>query len=306
MTARGIHAILYAFFDAGERLDRAAMRRQTEICLRLGVAGIAVLGLATEVAKLTEAERRTLVDWTAEDVNGSKPLGVTIAGNSVAEQLALARHAERAGADWVILQPPLAGQYGIDEYIDFFGRVADGLTVPVAVQNAPAYFGRGLGADDVARLTERHPNIRLLKGEGSAVEIARLIAATGGRLPVFNGRGGLELADNLRAGCAGFILAPDLIDHALAAFRHFEAGRIEEGDQVYAAMLPAATFAMQSLETLIAYGKRIFALRAGLTVHDRAPALRPDSFGLRLVAEHGARLGRIDHSSHASKLPFHT
>jgi 2-keto-3-deoxy-L-arabinonate dehydratase len=294
VTARGIHAMLYAFFDAGEALDRAAMRRQTAVCLGLGMAGIAVLGLATEVAKLSESERRTLIDWTAEDINGRAPFGVTVAGNSVAEQLALARHAERAGADWVILQPPVAGQYGIEEYIDFFGRVAGGLTVPVAIQNAPAYLGRGLSAADVARLVERHPNIRLIKAEGSAVEIARLIALTQGRLPIFNGRGGLELADNLRAGCAGFILAPDLIDCALGAFRHFAEGRVEEADRAYAAMLPAATFVMQSLETLIAYGKRLFALRAGLDVHDRAPAMRPDEFGLRLVAEHAGRLGTID------------
>ncbi|RUY36565.1 dihydrodipicolinate synthase family protein, partial [Mesorhizobium sp. M7A.F.Ca.US.001.04.1.1] len=58
----GIHAILYALFDANEQLDRAAMRRQVEICLATGVHGMAALGLATEVAKLTEAERRTIMD----------------------------------------------------------------------------------------------------------------------------------------------------------------------------------------------------------------------------------------------------
>lgn len=291
MTAKGIHAILYAFFDADERLDREAMRQQVEICVRLGVAGVAVLGLATEVAKLSEAERRTLIDWTAQDIAGRAPFGVTIAGNSVAEQVALARHAEAAGADWVILQPPMVGSYGMDEYIAFFGRIADALSVPVAIQNAPAYFGRGLGPADVQRLVEHHPNIKLIKGEGSAIDIARLIETTGGRLPVFNGRGGLELADNLRAGCAGFILAPDTIDIALTAYRHFEAGRDKECEEAYAAMLPATTFVMQSLETLIAYGKRLFAARAGLTVYDRAPALRPDAFGLRLIEEHAQRLG---------------
>ena len=43
----GIHAVLYALFDADERLDRAAMRRQVEHCLTAGVDGIVVLGLAT-------------------------------------------------------------------------------------------------------------------------------------------------------------------------------------------------------------------------------------------------------------------
>ena len=107
----GIHAILYAFFDAGETLDRAAMRRQVELCIAAGAHGLAALGLATEVAKLSESERRTVMDWIGEDNAGRRPLGITIFGGSVAEQVASVRHARSAGADWVILQPPMVGSY---------------------------------------------------------------------------------------------------------------------------------------------------------------------------------------------------
>ena len=95
----GIHAILYALFDRDEKLDREAMRRQVKLCLAAGVHGMAALGLATEVSKLTEAERRTIMDWTAEDTAGRVPLAFTIFGASVAEQVAQIRHAENVGAD---------------------------------------------------------------------------------------------------------------------------------------------------------------------------------------------------------------
>ncbi|RVB35471.1 dihydrodipicolinate synthase family protein, partial [Mesorhizobium sp. M7A.F.Ca.CA.001.16.1.1] len=205
----GIHAILYALFDANEQLDRAAMRRQVEICLATGVHGMAALGLATEVAKLTEAERRTIMDWTAEDTAGKVPLAFTIFGASVAEQVAQLRHAESVGADWVILQPPPVGSYGAPEYTRFFGRVAEATDLSVAIQNAPAFFGRGLSSDEIRELVTLHPNIRLIKGEGPVTDIAGLIERTEGRIPVFNGRGGLELIDNFRIGCRGMILAPD-------------------------------------------------------------------------------------------------
>ena len=84
------------FDELVERLgfgDRDAMRRQVEFCLSVGVHGIAALGLATEVAKLTELERRTIMDWAAEDTDGRVPLAFTIFGNSVAEQTAQIRHA---------------------------------------------------------------------------------------------------------------------------------------------------------------------------------------------------------------------
>jgi 4-hydroxy-tetrahydrodipicolinate synthase len=289
----GIHAIAYALFDDAEKLDRQAMRRQTELCLGLGVHGMAALGLATEVSKLTQAERLTVMEWVAEDTGGRVPLAFTIYGNSVAEQIAQVRAAEAVKADWVILQPPMVGNFAAAEYIRFFGRIADATALPVAIQNAPAYMGRGLSADDVRELIARHPNVSLIKGESTAIEAERLIAVTEGHLPVFNGRGGLEMIDNLRAGCVGLILAPDAIDYALRAYAHFRAGDEAKAEAVHREAAPAIVFVMQSIETLICYGKRLFAARAGLTVHDRAPALAPTRFGLDLVARHAAALGPL-------------
>lgn len=290
---RGIHSILYAFFDADERLDRAAMRRQVELSIASGAHGIAALGLATEVAKLSEQERFTVMDWVAEDNAGRKPLGLTIFGSSVAQQVEGARHAASVKADWIILQPPMAGGSAL-EHIRFFGRVADATDLPVAIQNAPAYLGRGLSADEIATLCRQHPNVCLLKGEGPSTDIAQVVEATGGKVPVFNGRGGLELIESLQAGCAGLVLAPDAIDHTVRVYELFVAGDLEGARAAYAKVLPTIVFVMQSIEHFICYGKRIFAHRAGgLAVHDRAPALRPTAFGLDRAREHAEALGRF-------------
>ncbi|NCT11376.1 MAG: dihydrodipicolinate synthase family protein [Rhodobacterales bacterium] len=276
----GIHCVLYALFDAEERLDRAAMRAQVEQVIAAGVDGVTVLGLATEVLKLTGDERRAIITRAAADVAGRVPLSVTIAGNSVAEQVALARYATDAGADWLILQPPLAGSYGADEYLDFFARVGTQITLPWAVQNAPAYLGRGLTDADIAALRARAPGLTHLKAECPASEIVGLIAAAGRDLIVLNGRGGMELTDNLRAGCAGFVLAPDIVDHAVRIRRLWQAGDHAGAEAAYAAALPAITFVMQSIEHLICYGKRLYGLRGGQVIHDRAPALRPTPEGI--------------------------
>ena len=231
------------------------------------------------------------MDWLAEDNAGQVRLFFTVFGASVAELVAQVGHAEAAGADWVILQPPPVGSFGAAEYIRFFGRVAAETDLPVGIQNAPAFFGRGLTAAEIAEMLTSYPNIQVLKAEGPAVDIERVIAAVAGRAPVLNGRGGLELIDNLRAGCAGLILAPDIIDHAVTAYEAWLAGREGEADQAYARLLPSANFVMNSIESLLCYGKRVFAQRAGLKVHDRGPAMRPTIFGERLVEQHAAALG---------------
>ncbi len=289
----GIYAIVYALFDAAEALDEQAMRHQVRQCLAAGVHGMAALGLATEVAKLTEAERCRVMDWVADETAGRVPLAFTIFGASVAEQIAQVRHAERVGADWLILQPPMAGRYGAATYLDFFARVMEATALPVAIQNAPAFLGFGLTAHEVVTLRERCPNFTLIKAEGTIVEIAQLLDATERRLPVFNGRAGLEMIDNLHAGCRGFVLAPDCIDHAVRIYDGFRAGRIDEAEATYRATLPAISFVMQGIEHLICYGKRLYGARVGIDIHDRQPALGPTLAGLEVTARLAAQLGPL-------------
>lgn len=145
----GIYPMPHAFFNAQGGLDKRAIQRQVQAFVDHGAHGMAVLGLGTEVNKLSDIERRQLVDW-------------------------------------------------------------------VAIQNAPEYLGVGLTPVGVKTLARNHPNFRILKGEGPALTIRQVIEETGDSVTVFNGRGGLELVDNLRAGCAGMIPASDTFDRAPA------------------------------------------------------------------------------------------
>ncbi len=280
----GVHAVLYALFQPDEALDLPAMAAQVTYCVQSGCHGITVLGLATEVMKLTLIERKALITCVSAANAGRLPFSVTIAGNSVAEQVELALFAKENGADWLILQPPMVGSYGADTYLSFFERVAAAVDLPIAVQNAPQYLGRALSAEDIARLRTRCANFVCVKSEDAAIGVQRIIAMTRGEMHILGGRGGLEMTDSLRAGCEGFVLAPDIAPVAARIFDLWHSGQIDQAEALYAQAVPAITFVMQSLEHLITYGKRIVASHAGLQVNDRAPCLAPTDFGLECAA----------------------
>lgn len=290
----GVYPMLYAFFNAQGGLDRHAVRRQVQACVGNGAHGMAVLGLGTEVNKLSDSERRQLVDWVAEELGGRLPLAVTVNAPGVDAQVEFAKFAQSRGASWVILQPPPDRGVPEDFFVRFFGAVADRVDLPVAIQNAPEYLGVGLTPAGITALAKNHPNFRILKGEGPALVIRQVIEETGGSVTVFNGRGGLELIDNLRAGCAGMIPASDNFDYQARIFDLMRAGDEAQAETVYREVLPAIVFVMQSLDTLHTYGKRVAALRLGLgPVFDRAPALAPNEFGMRCVQRYAAALGPL-------------
>ncbi len=277
----GVHCVLFALFDADGRPDRGLMRAQAVHARMAGADGIVTLGLATEVGKLSLAEKLDLIAWAAED-RGELPLSVTIAANGVAEQRELLAAATGAGAALAILQPPLAGSFGAAEHLDFVAAVGAGARISLAVQNAPQYLGRALSGADLSALRDRLPMLSHVKAELPAVDLAAFIAQAQG-LTVLNGRGGMEMTDALRVGCRGFIVAPDVLPGVRACWQAWADGDPARAEAAYAAFLPAALFGMQSLEHLACYGKRVFGLRAGLPVHDRAPAMRPTEAGLALA-----------------------
>ena len=253
-----------------------------------------MLGLATEVAKLEESERLQIVELATEEVSGKVPLAVTVYGYTVEQQIRFAGLAQSRGTDWLILQPPLVKGLSEADCLDFFGKVIDSASLPVAIQNAPEYLGVGLSVKGLMTLLERHPNFILLKGEGPAVTMAGVVQATEGKLSVFNGRGGLELTDCLRAGCIGMVPAPECVDWQIRIYELMKDGGPKaeaEAERLYREILPVIVFVMQSIEHFLCYGKRILANRLELEVHDRLPAMIPTNFGLDRVRDYAKMLG---------------
>ena len=68
----------------------------------------------------------------------------------------------------------------------------------------------------------------------------------------------------------------------------------EEAEAHYARILPTVVFVMQSLDTLVVYGKRIAAWRSGIDVlHDRRCALQPTPFGIKTAKRFAEQLGPL-------------
>jgi dihydrodipicolinate synthase/N-acetylneuraminate lyase len=286
---RGVYPILYAFFDATGALDLGAMQTQIDACLALGPDGLAVLGLATEVEKLSFAEKQAIVELTARQLGGRIPMVVTIGAPTADERSRLIRLATDNGASWLILQPPPEVERTEAALLAAFSSHMAQTTCSIAIQHAPQYLGVSLTNASFVALRQRHPHFTLLKGEGSALETAGLLDETSHGFGVFAGRGGLEWPDMIRVGAAGLIPAPEILDVQIAIWRAAECGDWDEADRLYAEALPLVTFLMQSLASFRTYGKRLLARRIGLgKVHDRAPALEPTARGLAML-DHWSR-----------------
>lgn len=297
----GVYPVLYAFHHADGAIDAEAMRRQVEHCLAAGAHGLMALGLITEVGKHTTAERHGIVSIVAEALARRRPFMVTVGEATQEGQLAFAREACGNGADVIILQPPPAIEGGEAALVRFFGRTADALACPVAIQHNPFNLAVNLSVDGLVTLARNHPNVTVLKAEGTAVETAELAERTGGQLALFAGHGGIEFLTALRGGAAGLIPAPDQLAVQVRIydlFREGSAASLAEAERLHGEVLPLIVFMIRSIGQALCYGKRFHARQIGVAVvHERPPFQAPTGFGMaeseRLFERYAALLARL-------------
>ena len=194
----GNYPMLYSFFDESGQLRLDPFRLQVDAAIANRATGIAILGLGTEVSKLTVDERISVLEVVSGRINGKKPLLVTVYGDTPTHQIAFARQAIDKGATALILQPPLIAIEDA-QLSEFFAHVISSVDCPVGIQNAPEFIGYGLSHHSLIKLAKEHSNFRIAKLECSAVSLQPVAEALRNKVMVFNGRSGLELPDNLRA-----------------------------------------------------------------------------------------------------------
>jgi 4-hydroxy-tetrahydrodipicolinate synthase len=297
MTERsiaGIYPMMFALFDREGDLSRESICTLLKAMVKHGVHGIGVLGLASEVHKLSLAERYQFMEWVAEHLNGTLPFCVTVAEPNKKMQIEFTKAAERLGARWVILQPPPVTGISELELIRYFGSVADKCTLPVAIQNAPQYLGVGISNSGLATMRRNHPNISLLKLEASAAEIAEVVDATEGGFAVFNGKAGVEIIDSLRAGCAGIIPGGESFDYLVHVYEYMKDKRADKAEELYRKILPLLTILIHSIDCYLSHGKRVLCQRLAITNDSVRPPSSPlTQFSKSMLDRYAAELGPL-------------
>jgi 4-hydroxy-tetrahydrodipicolinate synthase len=289
----GIYPMLLTFYTADDRIDPEPLRLQVEAAVRHGCHGVGVMGLGTEVNKLSTAERREVVQTVAEALAGRLPLSVTVGENTVRGQIEFGQFAAELGASWLILQPPPVSDLAEVELLRFFGKVADAVSLPIAVQNAAVYLGVQLSSAGLTSLHRQHPNVCILKTEDSADVTAKLVDETGGAFRLFVGRGGLDMIDELRAGAAGIIPGVETLDVTPRIFEEFRSGRERQAEAAYREILPTLVFLERSINHFVTASREIAARRLGIApVHHRL-AKDLSAFAQETIARCAAALGPL-------------
>lgn len=145
-------ALVTPFRDGA--LDEAAFRAFVNWQIAQGIHGLVPTGTTGESPTLSHAEHDRVVEICIEEAGGRVPVIAGAGSNSTAEAVARARHAEKAGADAVLVVTPYYNKPSQAGLYAHFKAVNDAIGIPIIIYNIPPRSVVDMTVETMARLYE--------------------------------------------------------------------------------------------------------------------------------------------------------
>ena len=194
-------------FNGDESLNEGGLRTVVRFLVERGVHGLLPGGSQGEFYALTADERRRILDITLEAAEDKVFVVAHVGAVTTREAVALARHAEAAGADAVSAITPYFVAPSQDELYRYYMDLAEAARLPVLAYNNPSRTGVNLRPDTAARLAHDAPNFAGIKdSSGDLSQFAEYIRLCPPGFRAFMGRDSLIFAGVAHGG-AGAVAA---------------------------------------------------------------------------------------------------
>ncbi len=258
----GILPVLATPFDEHGEVDLESFEAQVEMAIDDGVDALAMFGMASEYYKLTDDERRLLIQRLLRASRRRVPIIVSVTHHATEIAIRQAREAQDSGADAIMILPPFFLDPPLPAILEHIACVARAVDIPSILQYAPAQTK--IGPEVLAGLP-----VSIVKID--AVPFAPAAASVPPHRQLLAGYMGLDLPDAVISGCRGVMPTASLSPQFRKVWDLLKKAP-EQGRAAHARLLPLLQFMMQSIEFLVQCEKHLLVRREVFrTTHSRRP-----------------------------------
>jgi len=279
----GILTVLNTPFTEDDTIDVPGLVANIEDALDAGVAGFLVPAMASEVSKLSEAERELLVETTVATVKGRATVIGGASSPDGTERLRLGERCLALGCDGILASIPYTDAKDYEAQVRELAQIAPPFLM---LQDWDAQ-GAGIPVSLIAQLFEDIPCFRCLKIEVAQAgpKYSTVLEATGGRLHVSGGWAVTQMIEALDRGVHAF-MPTGLHGIYTRIFALYQENRRDEARALFDRLLPILSFSNQHLDISIHFFKRLLhAQGIYATARVRAPILPFDAAHERIAGE---------------------
>jgi 4-hydroxy-tetrahydrodipicolinate synthase len=163
-------ALVTPFKDG--RLDEEAFRRLVDWQIASGSHGLVPVGTTGESPTLSHAEHRLVVEWCIDEAKGRVPVIAGAGSNNTAEAVELAQHAEKAGAQAVLVVTPYYNKPGQEGLFRHFKAINDAIGIPIIIYNIPPRSVIDMSVETMQRLYELRNIVGVKDATGNLARVS--------------------------------------------------------------------------------------------------------------------------------------
>jgi 4-hydroxy-tetrahydrodipicolinate synthase len=236
---RGSYPPVVTPFDEAGAVDLDTYGRLVERLIAGGSHGIVVNGTTAEPSTLTLGERMDLAERAIETTSGRVPVMVATGSQSLTETVELTGHAERAGADAVLVVTPYYIRPSQRGLVEYFAKVAEATDLPVLIYHIPGRAAVEVTLTTLEAISAQAANFVGMKHASADLGlVCDAIASFGPTFRVFVGLEELSFP-MLALSAAGLVnavanVAPSQI---AALYDAVAAGKLDEGRRLHYELL---------------------------------------------------------------------
>jgi 4-hydroxy-tetrahydrodipicolinate synthase len=179
---RGSFTALVTPFKNGS-VDEKAFRELVDWQIAEGTKGLVPVGTTGESPTLSHEEHRSVVEWCVDQARGRVPVVAGAGSNSTKEAIDLAQHAEKAGADAVLVVTPYYNKPTQEGLYQHFKAIDEAIGIPVIIYNIPPRSVIDMSVETMKRLWELKNIAGVKDATANVVRVSQQRAAMG---PDFN------------------------------------------------------------------------------------------------------------------------
>jgi 4-hydroxy-tetrahydrodipicolinate synthase len=147
-----ITALVTPFKDGA--VDEAAFRSFINWQIQEGTAGLVPVGTTGESPTLSHKEHDRVIEICVDEAKGRVPVIAGAGSNSTAEAVAFSKHAEKVGADAVLIVTPYYNKPTQEGLYQHYKAINDAIGIPIIIYNIPGRSVIDMSVDTMARLYE--------------------------------------------------------------------------------------------------------------------------------------------------------
>lgn len=240
MKWNGVMPAVTTYFNDKGQLDHGFMAHHAEWLIENGCTGVVALGSLGEAATLTFDEKVAVIANFAKAMKGKVPVIAAISALSTSEAVALAKAAEGAGSQGLMVLPPYVYRGDWYEMKAHVAAILRSTKLPSMLDNNPVSYGTDFVPEQIHELAGEHANLEAVKESSTdARRVSGIRALAGKRLQIMVGVDDAIL-EGIGVGAVGWVagLANALPRESVDLFNYGIEGKREQADELYRWFLP--------------------------------------------------------------------